>query len=66
MNTSAERRAWSTSGYLIFVAFLALLVAGAYRWQMAAADTDADQAPAARGCCESPDIDRGRDRRASP
>ncbi len=25
MNASAERRAWSTSGYLIFVAFLALL-----------------------------------------
>jgi regulator of protease activity HflC (stomatin/prohibitin superfamily) len=31
MNTSAERRAWSTSGYLIFVVFLALLVLTIWR-----------------------------------
>jgi regulator of protease activity HflC (stomatin/prohibitin superfamily) len=31
MTASAERRAWSTSGYLIFVAFLALLVITVWR-----------------------------------
>ncbi|MFM5949203.1 MAG: SPFH domain-containing protein [Novosphingobium sp.] len=31
MTASAERRAWSTSGYLIFVAFLALLVLTVWR-----------------------------------
>ncbi len=31
MATSAERRAWSTSGYLIFVAFLALLIVTIWR-----------------------------------
>lgn len=31
MTTSAEKRAWSTSGYLIFVAFLALLVLTVWR-----------------------------------
>jgi hypothetical protein len=31
MTASAERRAWSTSGYLIFVAFLALLVLTIWR-----------------------------------
>ena len=31
MNASVERRAWSTSGYLIFVAFLMLLALTAWR-----------------------------------
>jgi regulator of protease activity HflC (stomatin/prohibitin superfamily) len=31
MNASSERRAWSTSGYLIFVAFLALLALTVWR-----------------------------------
>lgn len=31
MNSSRERRAWSTSGYLIFIAFLALLVLTIWR-----------------------------------
>ncbi|HQN54202.1 MAG TPA: SPFH domain-containing protein, partial [Novosphingobium sp.] len=31
MNLSREKRAWSTSGYLIFVAFIALLVLTTWR-----------------------------------
>ena len=32
MTSSAERRAWSTSGYLIFIAFLVLLVLTVWRF----------------------------------
>lgn len=44
MNTSAERRAWSTSGYLIFIAFLALLALTIWRIVLFAGSNPADDA----------------------
>jgi SPFH domain / Band 7 family len=42
INASAERRAWSTSGYLIFVAFIALLVLTVWRIVAFAGSNPAD------------------------
>ncbi len=44
MTASAERRAWSTSGYLIFVAFLVLLVLTVWRIVNFAASNPSDSA----------------------